>query len=330
MEFFVSHSVAESTRRSYSSAQRRYLQFCRDQNLSPVPTSEGQLCQFVSYLALANLSHNTMKCYLSAIRHWHIAEGAGDPQISKMPRLEQVLRGIKLTHARGEKEGNVRLPVSIDVLEKMREVWQTSASRDSEMLWAAASLCFFGFLRSGELTVEGFDEGAHLSFRDITVDSLENPQILQVRLKASKTDPFRAGVEVFVGRTGCKLCPVEAVLSYMTKRGQASGPLFIFQDGKPLTRSRFVTEVKKAFDISRGGQHRLLRSQLQEWSGNDGSETRAGGGSDQNAGSLAQQCVPIVYQDPSGTTCSSFKGPLCRGAPIACNRHWPMLIVQSC
>ena len=249
MEFFVSHSVAESTRRSYSSAQRRYLQFCRDQNLSPVPTSEGQLCQFVSYLALANLSHNTMKCYLSAIRHLHIAEGAGDPQISKIPRLEQVLRGIKLTHARGEKEGNVRLPVSIDVLEKMREVWQTSASRDSEMLWAAASLCFFGFLRSGELTVpseEGFDEGAHLSFRDITVDSLENPQVLQVRLKASKTDPFRAGVEVFVGRTGCKLCPVEAVLSYMTKRGQASGPLFIFQDGKPLTRSRFVTEVKKA------------------------------------------------------------------------------------
>ena len=249
MEFFVSHSVAESTRRSYSSAQRRYLQFCRDQNLSPVPTSEGQLCQFVSYLALANLSHNTMKCYLSAIRHLHIAEGAGDPQISKMPRLEQVLRGIKLTHARGEKEGNVRLPVSIDVLEKMRVVWQTSASRDSEMLWAAASLCFFGFLRSGELTVpseEGFDEGAHLSFRDITVDSLENPQVLQVRLKASKTDPFRAGVEVFVGRTGCKLCPVEAVLSYMTKRGQASGPLFIFQDGKPLTRSRFVTEVKKA------------------------------------------------------------------------------------
>ena len=70
--------------------------------------------------------------------------------------------------------------------------------------------------------------------------------MLQVHLKASKTDPFRIGVDVFVGRTNCKLCPVAAVLSYMTIRGQTPGPLFMFQDGKFLTRPRFVTEVKTA------------------------------------------------------------------------------------
>ena len=46
------------------------------------------------------------------------------------------------------------------------------------MLWAAVSLCFFGFLRSGEITVpddSAYDEGAHLNCRDITVDSIENP-----------------------------------------------------------------------------------------------------------------------------------------------------------
>ena len=46
--------------------------------------------------------------------------------------------------------------------------------------WAAASLCFFGFLRSGEMTVpEGaqYDELTHLNFRDLAVDSRENPPV---------------------------------------------------------------------------------------------------------------------------------------------------------
>ncbi len=73
------------------------------------------------------------------------------------------------------------------------------------MLWTA-SLCFFGFLRSGEITVPSdaaFDEGTHLSFSDVTVDRLDDPS----RLKVSKTDLFRVGVEVCMGRSGCSLCP---------------------------------------------------------------------------------------------------------------------------
>ena len=55
------------------------------------------------------------------------------------------------------------------------------------MLWAAATLCFFGFLRSGEITVPSetvFDEGAHLTFEDVTVDCITNPQMLKVKIKA--------------------------------------------------------------------------------------------------------------------------------------------------
>ena len=89
---------------------------------------------------------------------------------------------------------------------------------------------------------------AHLSFSDVSVDSLTNPQTLQVCLKASKTYPFRTGVNVFVGRTGFLLCPVAAVLSYMTRRGTATGPLFQFSNGKPLTHQRFVMEVKEALE----------------------------------------------------------------------------------
>ena len=218
-------------------------------DLSPIPASETQLGQFVSYLALANLAHSTIKCYLAAVRHLHIAEGVPDPQISKMARLEQILRGIKLSQAKSGKRGKERLPISIDILATLKAAWESTATEDATMLWAAASLCFFGFFRAGELmlaTEAGYDEGAHLSFQDISVDSLTNPQHLQVRLKSSKTDPFRTGVDVFVGRTNSSLCPVAAVLAYLARRGPRPGPLFFFANGKPLTRPRFVTEVKQA------------------------------------------------------------------------------------
>ena len=47
-----------------------------------------------------------------------------------------------------------------------------------------------------------------------------------LRLKASKTDPFRVGINVSVGRTDKALCPVSAVLAYMAVRGPGPGPLF--------------------------------------------------------------------------------------------------------
>ncbi len=39
------------------------------------------------------------------LRHLHIAERTGDPEIAKMPRLEQALRGVKLTQAKDNKKG---------------------------------------------------------------------------------------------------------------------------------------------------------------------------------------------------------------------------------
>ncbi len=91
--------------------------------MAPVPASEYQLCQYVSSLTTGNVSHNTIKCYLSAVRHLHIAEGMGDPRINNMARLEQVLRGIKRVQARRAKKERERLPITLDLLKKLKGVW---------------------------------------------------------------------------------------------------------------------------------------------------------------------------------------------------------------
>ncbi len=89
-----------------------------------------------------------------------------------------------------------------------------------------------------------FDPSCHLSFQDLAVDHPAEPSTIKVHIKASKTDPFRKGVDIFLGRTGSDLCPVTAMLDYLCARGSSQGPLFVFADGKLLSRSRFVDRLR--------------------------------------------------------------------------------------
>ena len=108
-------------------------------------------------------------------------------------------------------------------------------------------MCFFGFLHSGEITVPSashYDPSAYLTVKDVDVqiNSRENPTVLKVLIKASKTDPFRKGVSIFLGRTDNSLCPVAAITAYLASRGPDSGPLFCFRKGSYLTCEAFVRE----------------------------------------------------------------------------------------
>ena len=117
------------------------------------------------------------------------------------------------------------------------------------MLWAAAMLCFFGFFRSGEITVPSqtsFNASQHLAWGDINIDDRSLPKVLKIHLKKSKCDQLGRGVDVFIGRTDGVLCPVTAVLSYMIARGATEGPFFLRTNGTPLTKSYFVSMVRKA------------------------------------------------------------------------------------
>ena len=72
------------------------------------------------------------------------------------------------------------------------------------MLWAAVTMCFFGSWRSGEVVVpsdSGFDKSTHLSMDDVRVDNTVDPRYLEIRIKASKTDPFRKGVSIYLGQS---------------------------------------------------------------------------------------------------------------------------------
>lgn len=117
----------------------------------------------------------------------------GDPFTASWPRLEYVLRGVKLRQAKAQgTKPKKRLPVTMDIMDKLRDVWKKDGKNyDAIMLWVASCMCFYGFLHSGEVTVTllaEIDPEGHLCEGDVALDSLEIPLVVRVNIKASKTD----------------------------------------------------------------------------------------------------------------------------------------------
>ena len=138
-----------------------------------------------------------------------------------------------------------RLPVMTEIMKSIKAVLDCNAAHDDNvLLWVASYLAFFGFLRCGEFTIPSQTEyDPDLSLTDIALDNKLNPSIIQVRIKQSKTDPFRQGVNLYLGKTGKDICPIQAIMPYLVKRGARSDPLFMFMDGSYLTRQCFASLV---------------------------------------------------------------------------------------
>ena len=236
---FLLQGLAPSTRRSYASAQAQFVSFCSQLGKlhtsgSPCPVDEWTLCLFATFLANL-IQHSSIKVYLSGVRALHIEQGFPDP-IANCLRLQRVVRGIK--RCQGSSSSS-RLPITDDL---MLLIWQSLdlCLPDHLMFWAACSLGYFGFLRASEFTVPNlasFSPSLHLGVQDIAVDSLSAPSCMRVQIKGSKTDPFRKGACIHIGRGRPPLCTVHSVISYLASRGDRSGPLFLFQNGQPLSRA---------------------------------------------------------------------------------------------
>lgn len=241
--------IATSTEKTYSTAQRSFLSFCQDLNLSPLPATEDTLILYVTHLAQTKV-HSTIRTYLAGVRHLHIINGLGNPLEGKL-RLELVLKGINRVKPR---QSCPRLPVTPTILEVIRQALLQNPGFNSTMLWAACCMGFFGFMRSGEFTVPSaaqFDPKRHLTTADLTLDSPSNPSTVAVTLRFSKTDQFGRGTIIYLGRTGRRICPVEAIHRYLAVRPPSNiEPLFITDKGRPLTKLFFMEQITGALTRS--------------------------------------------------------------------------------
>ena len=110
----------------------------------------------MSSLAESNTSHNIIKDYLAVVRQLHVQCGHRMPSGDHLPRVAQVLRGIKVRKASEGDQGSrqPRLPITSETLWQIKATWEKDhINKDKVMLWAAFTLCFFSFMRSENYAV---------------------------------------------------------------------------------------------------------------------------------------------------------------------------------
>ena len=147
------------------------------------------------------------------------------------------------------------MPITIFILRKLSGTLNLNNYSDS-LLWAACLTGFFGFLQCREFTTSSsqFDINMNLAVHDLKIDRQDNPTLVLLNIKASKTDQFRR--RHVLGTSGTNICAVRALMTYLHHRGKTPGPLSLLPNGQPLERDKFCSLLTDAMTrIGKSGHY---------------------------------------------------------------------------
>ena len=236
--------------KTYKAGWSKYQKFTYQFHLSPHPITGEKVTLFISYMGAQGLAASTIDVYLAGLRFFRLlADPTCIAPSFHTPYVNLIIRGIKRVNA-GKGSTRIRLPITTAMMNRIRAALALDPhSFQNRALWAACCIGFFGFLRCSEFVVPDsgpFDPQVHLCLADIVYVHNETHNYIEVQIKASKTDQYRQGTRVALGATGTPICPVSALLDYLTIRGNRPGALFINENGSPMRRGQFVIKVQQA------------------------------------------------------------------------------------
>ena len=243
VNLLMTKSLRENTRKTYTSAQNRYIHFCQLYGQTPMPATEQVLLLYIAYLYDQKLSHSTVHVYLAAVRSLHIFHGYNNPLEGKL-MLKQAVKAVHIERG----QSNQKLPITYTILKRMYHV--VLSFQDGHVLWAAMTLAFFGCFRAAEITVNTeFELTKHLSVSSVSFSDDSDLPYMVVTIMHSKTDTYNKGVHVYIGCTNVKhMCP-HCLIKYIIAGKPLNAPLFTMSTGSPLSKYIFVNNTKLALSL---------------------------------------------------------------------------------
>ena len=119
---YYSAALASSTHKTYKAAERRYASFCEKFEVNPLSASKSTLCYFETWLGQDGLQHSTICTYLSGVCQNQIAHGFPDLKFDSMPRLRQILQGVKVVDSLQGHPKHICLPITPSIPQQMKQI----------------------------------------------------------------------------------------------------------------------------------------------------------------------------------------------------------------
>jgi len=199
-----------------------------------------------------------MKLYLSGIKSYQLDLGIECSMFSD-PRLERTLQGIKRDH--NEPDCQNRTPLTRTCLIQILSALGNKSYNEA-VTCAAFSLAFAAFLRVGEFTYRQTAIDTVPLFRNwfltknsIQLKELRGEKFIELTLPASKTDPFRHGIQLTIAASNDAGCPVRAMKhlgSIDTHRPQFAALFCVgLDEQQPFTRE-YVVQTLQGLAIASG------------------------------------------------------------------------------
>jgi len=156
---FAGAAISANTQKSYDTPVRAYIAYCAQQGISSAAhhlTAQTGANFLADLGARGKLSGGTIRVYRSALSTWWRQGTLSDdnnPMLSTA--CDMVVRGIGLSRVALDKAMRQRRPpaveITVDLLQELGDAGARAPDTRSVMMWAAANVALFGFLRPGEL-----------------------------------------------------------------------------------------------------------------------------------------------------------------------------------
>ena len=203
------------------------------------------IAKYVAYLFECGLKYNTIQCHLVAIAHGLNAKKLPDTTKSYLV-ARMVLGAKKLTFSR-----DIRKPFTEQMIVSIVKAlpYLVFSSYEIHLYWAVLAWAFGAGLRVSEYTQsKTVDHNIHYSSIDTV--AVDGELAFRVTFRSFKSCPDQFPDFILIQNDNISLCPVSSMVSYLERRPQGDGPLFLTPKG-PLERKDVEQLIAKACDLFR-------------------------------------------------------------------------------
>ena len=192
----------------------------------PGPATPGHIVLFISHLYSKGQVASTIATKLSALSYFYKLAGSHD--IVQHFLVQKCLSGVRKLASSQDSRMPITVPMLNTLMNNAGDV--TKCYYHKVMLRAMMSLSFYAFLRPGEVT----QSPNNLMFSNIQIH--DSQLVLTfVNFKHHVGKPVTLSIPAQQGPT----CPVMAIKSYISERGNAPGPLFCSHSQYPITYHKY-------------------------------------------------------------------------------------------